>query len=86
MNELQNMSVSNNSGGGGSLTSFGGLASGCVQFYPYTQPCNGYPSYQYIYVTQTAPTECSGDVHVFPCAKCGDCKCGKAKLAKGQGK
>jgi hypothetical protein len=29
-----------------------------------------------------APTECSGDVHVFPCKKCGECKCGKAKLAK----
>lgn len=28
------------------------------------------------------PTECSDDVHVFPCKKCGECKCGKAKLAK----
>jgi hypothetical protein len=33
---------------------------------------------------QTVPTECSGDVHVFACKKCGECKCGKAKIAKAE--
>lgn len=27
------------------------------------------------------PTECSDGIHVFPCQRCGECKCGKAKLA-----
>ena len=26
-----------------------------------------------------APTECSEGVHVFPCARCNVCKCGKAE-------
>lgn len=25
-----------------------------------------------------AQTECSGDIHVFPCPHCNKCKCGKA--------
>jgi len=28
------------------------------------------------------PTECGGDVHVFPCSRCMTCKCGKATLKK----
>jgi hypothetical protein len=54
-----------------------------------TWPCYpGYPSnpiyYPVLWYQTPAqpPQECSGDVHVFPCAKCGECKCGKAKLAK----
>lgn len=31
-------------------------------------------------VWPSAPTECSGDLHVFICQRCGVCKCGKAKL------
>lgn len=26
------------------------------------------------------PRECSGDVHVFPCPHCDNCKCGKATV------
>lgn len=48
---------------------------------------SAYPAYQnpyagYWHIGPTTPTECSGDVHVFPCKKCRDCKCGKAKLAR----
>ena len=76
MNYQNNNSISKMNTTGETLT------TGVVQFYPYTQPWNGYPTYNYLYTT-VQPTECSGDIHVFPCAKCGDCKCGKAKLAKG---
>jgi hypothetical protein len=46
----------------------------CV--YPYTTyPYWTFPSWQAVTVS---PTECSGDIHVFPCPHCNKCKCGKA--------
>ena len=45
--------------------------------YPYAQ-LYSYPQY----VVMSVPTECSGDVHIFPCKHCRECKCGKAKLTK----
>lgn len=76
MNTLQN----NGCGGGVTTGGAGCITTGNIQFYPSGQPWYGYPNYQYLYTT-VAPTECSGDVHVFPCAKCKECKCGKAKLS-----
>lgn len=29
-----------------------------------------------------APTDCCGDIHVFPCPHCNRCKCGKARKDK----
>ena len=42
-----------------------------------------YPTYPLTFTTQ--PTECSGDVHVFPCKRCRTCKCGKATLSAKKG-
>jgi hypothetical protein len=54
---------------------------GCVQVWPYDyQPYHPYPSYP-VYVT-TAPSWCSGQVHVFGCEHAEVCKCGKAKREK----
>ena len=39
-------------------------------------------AYPYYYYTNIAPTECSGDVHVFPCPHCEKCKCGKATVKR----
>lgn len=33
-------------------------------------------------VIQSAPLNCSGDVHVFPCPHCNKCKCGGATKAQ----
>jgi hypothetical protein len=44
-----------------------------------------YPSTGNYYISPWAqtviepPRECSGDVHVFPCPHCDQCKCGGAK-------
>ena len=48
---------------------------------------NAYPSWSggyYVPYTQilVTPTDCSGDVHVFPCPHCNKCKCGGATKAK----
>jgi hypothetical protein len=46
--------------------------------WPYTSwPYITYPS---VYVS--APVECSGDVHVFPCPHCDKCKCGAATVKR----
>jgi len=58
---------------GGATT---GLTGNCIQYWPVQYP-TGYPIY--IHTTST-PTECSGEVHIFPCQKCGECKCGKARM------
>lgn len=51
------------------------------QPYPdYYQPYQAPFTSGFISVVST-PTECSGDVHVFPCKKCGECRCGKARIA-----
>ena len=52
-------------------------SAGCYD-YPLT---GGYisPPFYYYHVS-TPPTECSGDVHVFPCPHCEKCKCGKASV------
>lgn len=45
-----------------------------VSYYYWPYPWNTSP-----------PTECSGDVHVFPCPHCDSCKCGGAtKKHKGK--
>lgn len=37
----------------------------------------------YYWPNSIQPTECSGDMHVFPCPHCDHCKCGDAiKQAK----
>lgn len=62
----------------------GNITVGSVLPYVYPQGWwNGYPLYQngYYYVTQ-APTECCGDVHVFPCPHCEKCKCGAATVKR----
>ena len=59
--------------------------TGNIQYWPY-QPTvypSVYPQVVTVY-TNALPTECADDVHVFPCAKCGECKCGKARIAKGK--
>lgn len=94
MNENQSIAMLNSGNWQGAQTwtgdsltggSLGGVqTTGNIQFWPY--PYQTYPNYwpvvQYVYAT-VAPTECAGDVHVFPCLKCGECKCGKARIAKG---
>ena len=30
------------------------------------------------------PTNCSGDIHVFPCPHCDKCKCGQAVKTEGK--
>lgn len=61
-----------------------GGSVGNYQYWPYPTQCYPtWPQVQYVYQV-VAPTECSGGLHVFPCAKCGECKCGQAKLTKGK--
>jgi hypothetical protein len=63
--------------------------SNCGDYFPWNRPTPPYYVYPNTYVTgcvslPPAPTECRGDVHVFLCQRCGECECGKAKLAKGR--
>ncbi len=44
----------------------------------YIQPYQGWS-------IPAVPTECSGDIHVFPCPHCDKCRCGKAMKTKGGG-
>jgi hypothetical protein len=55
---------------------------GCIQISPLDNswPAPTYP--QWNLTVPQPPTECSGDVHVFPCQRCNTCKCGKATLAE----
>ena len=82
MNELQRMNSA------AAQTWTGDLNGGCVQtvgnlqYWPYPTTYPIYHPIYYYYPQIVAPTECIGDVHVFPCAHCGECKCGKAHLAK----
>jgi hypothetical protein len=59
---------------------------GCVQWNPLDNMIQTWPPAPYAPPVQTVwfgpPTDCSGDVHVFPCARCNVCKCGKATLTK----
>jgi hypothetical protein len=33
-------------------------------------------------VIAAPPADCAGDVHVFPCAHCNKCRCGKATIER----
>jgi hypothetical protein len=47
-------------------------------YVPYYEPYVSWPWY-----VPVTPTECAGDVHVFPCPHCAKCKCGKAAKVSG---
>lgn len=72
------------------ITPDGLTTSNCIDYHysggwwgiypPYVIPQQPPPP-TWVITTPMLPAECCGDVHVFPCKKCGECKCGKAKLA-----
>lgn len=73
---------------GGYIDSLGVWHSGCSTLTPgkiELAPAVTRVEYQVTPSQATVPTECRGDVHVFPCKHCGQCKCGKARLAKDGG-
>lgn len=51
-------------------------------YYPYGQYPYGLGNYYWHTVTPVVPTQCSGEVHVFPCPHCDKCKCGGATKAR----
>lgn len=52
---------------------------GDYMYWPYHQ--YWYPVYQPV-----TPTQCAGDIHVFPCPHCATCKCGGAEKRDGKKK
>lgn len=72
MNELIRETVSSVSVGGAGPWQADGLGN---QWAP-----NPLPSYPYAALVPR--TECAGDTHVFPCARCNTCQCGKATVQR----
>lgn len=60
------------------------VTSNCIDYapwWPFGVPMPCVQPLQWTWTVPAAPTECSGDVHVFPCPHCDKCKCGKAVKA-----
>ena len=53
-----------------------------------TWPCwqDGTNWYPREHLWSVGPTQCAGDVHVFPCPHCALCKCGQATVKRPKAK